>query len=175
MLETEYPQLKSHDGAFELMRAEGGGYSRPLCLILIPSNGYSIPYLKDMVGSNTTIYIRPIKTSLSLKKATTSVSPGSPLTECTTCKEQVPIFSLREHSARCSSTHNDGDVTTIPDDSENDELDVFEDSDDGIVSDVMRISQNATIPVYFFQAPQNHSLDSTSSYQIYRVPLLNAG
>ncbi len=155
VLETEYPQLKSQDGAFELMRAEGGGYSRPLCLIPIPSNGYSIPYLKDMVGSNTTIYIRPIKTSLSLKKAATSVSPGSPLTECTTCKEQVPIFSLREHSASCSSTNNDGDVTTIPDDSENDELDVFEDSDDGSVSDMMRISQNATIPQSSLSLPSS--------------------
>lgn len=118
VLETEYPQLKLQDGAFELMRAEGGGYSRPLCLIPIPSCGYSVPYLKDMVGANTTIYIRPIKSSLSLEKSAMSVNPNSPLTECTTCKEQVSIFSLREHSKNCQ---NDS-IVTITDDLDDDEI-----------------------------------------------------
>ena len=93
-----------------------------------------------MVGSNTTIYIRPIKSPLSLKKATTSVSPSSPFTECSTCKEQVPIFSLPEHSECCSSNNDDDVITTIPDDSE-DELDVLEDSNYSNVSDMTRISE----------------------------------
>ena len=101
VLETEYPKLKMQDGAFELMRAEGGGYSRPLCLIPMPSDGYSVPYLKEMVGTSTMIYIRPIKESLSLEKAIVSVSSTSPLTECTRCHKEVPIFSLRQHSEDC--------------------------------------------------------------------------
>lgn len=53
VLESEYEKIKSQDGAFELMRAESGGTSRPLKLILMPSDGYTIPYLRDLVGSNT--------------------------------------------------------------------------------------------------------------------------
>ena len=66
VLESEYKKLKSQDGAFELMRAESGGTSRPLKLILMPSDGYSIPYIRDLVGSNTLLYIRPMKSCLSL-------------------------------------------------------------------------------------------------------------
>ena len=153
VLETEYPQLKSQDGAFELMRAEGGGYSRPLCVIPIPSTGYSVPYLKDMVGSNTTIYIRPIKSPLSLKKAATSVSPGSPLTECSTCKELVPIFSLREHTEFCFSGKNDDVITTIPDDFEDHDLDVFGDSEYSNVNDITRLSENVEIRNSSFSLP----------------------
>ena len=53
VLESEYEKLKSQDGAFEFMRAESGGTSRPLKLILMPSNGYTVPYMKDLVGPNT--------------------------------------------------------------------------------------------------------------------------
>lgn len=66
VLESEYKKLKSQNGAFELMRAESGGTSRPLKLILMPSDGYSIPYIRDLVGSNTLLYIRPMKSCLSL-------------------------------------------------------------------------------------------------------------
>ena len=58
VLETEFPKLKSQDGAFEFLRAEGGGNARQLCLIPIPSEGYNIPYLKEMFGPSTLIYIR---------------------------------------------------------------------------------------------------------------------
>ena len=46
VLESEYEKLKSQDGASELMRAESGGTSRPLKLILMPSDGYSMVVLK---------------------------------------------------------------------------------------------------------------------------------
>ena len=68
VLESEYPKLKSEDGAFELLRAEGGGSNRPLCLIPIPPIGYSITYIKEMVGPSTLIYIRPIKSRISIEK-----------------------------------------------------------------------------------------------------------
>ena len=64
VLESAYGKLKSQDGAFELMGAESGGTSRPLKIILMPSNAYTNPYLKDAVGSNTLVYIRPMKSSL---------------------------------------------------------------------------------------------------------------
>ena len=101
VLETEYPKLKSQDGAFEFMRAQGGGYSRPLCLIPIPSEGYTVPYLKDMVGASTTIYMQPMKESLPVTKAPVSLSSTSPLTECAICNQQIPIFALRQHSNDC--------------------------------------------------------------------------
>ena len=56
MLEREYDKLKSRDGAFELMQAVSSGTSRPLKLISIPSNGYTIPYVKNVVGNNTHIH-----------------------------------------------------------------------------------------------------------------------
>ena len=56
-----------------------------------------------MVSSNTTIYIRPIKESLPVEKAPAPISPTSPLTVCTRCNEQVPIFALRQHSKDCCS------------------------------------------------------------------------
>ena len=59
-LVSENEKIKSQDGAFELMRAESGGTSRPLKSILIPSDGYTIPYLRELVGSNTLLYIRKI-------------------------------------------------------------------------------------------------------------------
>ena len=64
VLESEYEKIKSQGGAFELMRAESGGTSRPLKLILMPSDGYTIPYLRDLVGSNTLLYTRPMKSCL---------------------------------------------------------------------------------------------------------------
>ena len=52
VLENEYEKLKSQDGAFELIRAESFGTSGPLKLILMPNDGYSTPYVRDLVGSN---------------------------------------------------------------------------------------------------------------------------
>ena len=125
VLETEYTKLKSQDGAFELMCAQGGGYSRPLCLIPIPSDGYSVPYLKEMVGASTTIYIRPMKESLSAEKAPVSLSPASPLTECTTCNKQVPIFALRQHCKDCGAIDINSDTEEIEDILKQDDFEVM--------------------------------------------------
>ena len=79
VLEREYDKLKSQEAAFELMRAETGGTSRPLRLFSIPSNGYTIPYVKDVEGNNSLIYIRPMKSCLSLDKSPQPVTLQSPL------------------------------------------------------------------------------------------------
>ena len=75
VLESEYEKLKSQDVAFELMRAESGGTSRLLKLILKPSGGYSISYVRDLEGSNTLLYLynRPMKSCLFLDKPTQPV------------------------------------------------------------------------------------------------------
>ena len=44
-----YPKLKTQNGAFELLRAEGGGQGRRLCLIPPRNDGYPISYLKKVV------------------------------------------------------------------------------------------------------------------------------
>ena len=77
VLESEYEKLKPKDGAFELMRAKSGGTSGPLKLILMPSDGYSIPHVRDLVGSNTLLYIRSMKSCLSLDKPPQPVIPKS--------------------------------------------------------------------------------------------------
>ena len=85
------------------MRAESGGTSRPLKLILMPSNGYTVPYIKDLVGPNTLIYIRPMKTCLSLEKIPVPITSHSPQTECPKCFQTIPIIELRKHSFTCSA------------------------------------------------------------------------
>lgn len=109
VLESEYEKLKSQDGAFELMRAESGGTSRPLKLILMPSNGYTIPYIRDLVGSSTLLYIRPMKSCLSLDKPPQPVTTQSPLTKCPKCSLSIPIMQLRKHCFVCSKIDIDSD------------------------------------------------------------------
>ena len=110
VLENEYEKLKSQDGALEVMRAESGGTSRPLRVILMPSNGYTIPYLKDFVGSNTLLYIRPMKSTLSLDKSPQPVTSRSPLTKCPNCSLSVAIMELRSHCLTCTRVEvNDSD------------------------------------------------------------------
>ena len=57
VLEHKFTNLKSQNGAFEFLRADTGGTSRPLFPIPLPVNGFSISYLKDCIGSGM-VYIR---------------------------------------------------------------------------------------------------------------------
>ena len=53
-----------------------------------------------MVGASTLIYIRPMKSTISMEKAhDTSTTSTSPATECTSAK--VPISNLRQHNLEC--------------------------------------------------------------------------
>ncbi|KAL9961148.1 hypothetical protein ACROYT_G030041 [Oculina patagonica] len=109
VLETEYEKLKCQDGAFELMRAESGGTSRPLKLLLMPSDGYTIPYIRDLVGSSTLLYIRPMQSCLFLDKPPQPVTTQSPLTKCPKCSLSIPIMQLRKHCFVCSKIDIDSD------------------------------------------------------------------
>ena len=83
----------------------------------MPSTGYNIPYLKEMIGSSTLIYIRPMKSVISMKKLDTSVMSASPTTECARCKERVPISNLRQHNLECEPITvdtGDSDVSQKP-------------------------------------------------------------
>lgn len=52
-LEEHFPKLKSQNGAFELLRADRGGNSRPLIAIHMSSTGYTIKQLKEVVPGGT--------------------------------------------------------------------------------------------------------------------------
>ena len=104
VLEREYDKLKSRDGAFELMPAVSSGTSRPLKLISIPSNGYTIPYVKNVVGNNTQIHIPPMKSCLSLDKSPQPVTLQSLLTKCPKCFLSIALMQLRKHSQTCNDT-----------------------------------------------------------------------
>jgi hypothetical protein len=83
----------------------------------MPSTGYNIPYLKEMIGSSTLIYIRPMKSVISMKKLETSATSASPTNECARCKERVPISNLRQHNLECEPITvdtGDSDVSQKP-------------------------------------------------------------
>ena len=100
MLEREFPKLKTQNGAFEFMRADRGGACRPLLAIPMHTVGYTIPFLRDAVGSGV-IYVRPIQCDLSLDKdnsPSTFSSEDAVMTQCINCNKSVPIHSLRDHT-----------------------------------------------------------------------------
>ena len=85
------------------MRAQRGGNSRPLHLIQMPSEGYNIPYLREVIGTTTLLYIRPIKCVIYTEKSNVEATSTSPTTECSGCQERMPISSLRQHKFECKS------------------------------------------------------------------------
>ena len=131
ILEQEFPQLKTQDGAFDLLRAETGGTNRPLKVIPMPAEGYNIPHLKNLVSGSTLIYIRPIKSNLSLIKVPEVASVNSPRTDCDKCKQQIPLIDLRKHYQSCGVPENDGietdfDWMFLPDDDFQSHSDIIE-------------------------------------------------
>ena len=71
-LESEFPRLKG-GGGFEVLRGSGGGGGqRKLLLIPLGPYGYTVPYLKGVVGSGL-VYIRPLQADLDLSLLTTDV------------------------------------------------------------------------------------------------------
>ena len=96
--------MSSQNEAFELLRADKGGASKPL--IPIPmgdKGGYSIPYLKEIVTSNAAIYIRPMQHKLDLERTSQPSSPNYQVkTKCVNCGTEIPIQNLKEHHETCS-------------------------------------------------------------------------
>ena len=102
-LEKEYPKLASQRGAFEFLRADRGGPSRPLVPIPMEQNGgYSIPYVKDVVSGTGAIYIRPMQSKLDLERMVQpSLSDNQVKTQCVNCEKDIPIQSIKEHFDTC--------------------------------------------------------------------------
>ena len=100
-LENEYPKLKSQNGGFELLRAGSGGNSRPISLLPPSAEAYTVPHIKNLVGSSTLIYIRPIQSDLSLDKIAES-SAFSPSIACQTCGGKFSFQAIRKHNGECN-------------------------------------------------------------------------
>lgn len=103
-VEKEFTKLKTQNGAFELLRAESGGISRPLKLLSMPSNGYSMPYLKNLVGASTVIYIRPMNSSISREKLPQVVTASSPFTSVQNVTISYQFSVLRQYVSVCPAT-----------------------------------------------------------------------
>lgn len=112
-LEKEYEKLKSQDGAFEFLRAESGGSVRPLKVITMPADGYTIPYMRNVVSNNTLIYIRPMKSNISMDFMPQVASGTSPSTQCQKCSAQVPLVDLRKHMTECGQAKSVSNVDKI--------------------------------------------------------------
>ena len=91
-LERDFPKLKTQNGAFEFMTAGRGGASRPLLVIPMQAVGYSIPFLRNAVGSGI-VYVRPMQCELSLDhdiKPSTSSSEDA-MAKCINCATMFPL------------------------------------------------------------------------------------
>ena len=102
-LESAYPKLKSQNGAFEMMRADRGGSSRPLVAIPMKHTGYTIPNLRDSISANAAIYVRPIQGRLDMQVDTDYACSDIVKTTCVSCKQEVPLLHIREHTLHCPS------------------------------------------------------------------------
>ena len=63
VLEKDFPKLKDVNGAFEIVRSSGN--RRSLELVAIPPMGYTVPFLKEILGQAIG-YIRPLQKNLDL-------------------------------------------------------------------------------------------------------------
>ena len=89
-LEEYFPMLKSQNGAFELLRADRGGNTRPLLSIHMPNTGYTTKYLKEAVPGSAVIYVRPIQSDLDIS-AVKKEDGVKVYTQCVNCQEDVPL------------------------------------------------------------------------------------
>ena len=103
--EKTYPKLKSQNGAFELLRAEGGGPARRLTLIPQRNDAYPIHYLKKVISQNTNIYTRPVQSNLSLEMSTPDDSTVEVFTTCIYCNLKQPLNVIRSHQLQGASLH----------------------------------------------------------------------
>ena len=109
-LEDYFPKIKTQNGAFELLRADRGGNTRPLISIQMPNTGYTIKYLKEAVPGNAVIYVRPIQSELDVSVVEKG-DGATVFTKCVNCQEDVPLVEIKQHSDVCkgasSSCTND--------------------------------------------------------------------
>ena len=100
-LENTYPKLKPQNGAIELLKAEGGGCGRRLIVVPPKKDGYSVLYLKKTFSANSTIYIRPLQSDLSLYIEAGSSSHID--VKCMYCDNDYPLNEIRDHQSHCQN------------------------------------------------------------------------
>eukprot|EP00794_Sanderia_malayensis_P021006 gene21006-23058_t len=99
VLETTYPKLKSQGGAFELLRADGGGSKRKLLTIPMSPTGYTVSYLKEQLTCNTVLYIRPMQSNLSMVKCVTADADIQ--STCRNCCREIALREMKQHLQTC--------------------------------------------------------------------------
>ena len=113
--------MESQKGAFELLHADIGGSSRPLIPIPVQRDGYSIPFLKDMISSNAVIYIRPMQSDLDMEPSQPPTQTSQINIQCVNCQAEVPIQAMKEHTEVCQ-----GGSSKPRDESEGDDVQLHE-------------------------------------------------
>eukprot|EP00794_Sanderia_malayensis_P001738 gene1738-1935_t len=118
-LEQYYPKLALQNGTFQLLRCLSGGCgTRELSVIPMGVDGYPISLLKEVCKSST-IYIRPMQTSLSME----SVLPDVPQTvyqgniamaQCQNCNSEVELSKFNDHTANCPKMNASIDDCVLP-------------------------------------------------------------
>ena len=101
--------MSSENGAFELLRADRGGATRPLIPIPIAPNGYGILYLKNAVSAHATIYVCSIQSELSQVLPNDSFGMTQVFnSKCMNCLQEIPVEDMKRHAEDCcgeSSKH----------------------------------------------------------------------
>ena len=97
LLCTEFPLIKDCGGV-ELLRCVGN--SRDLQLI---SCKWDVQSLKSVIGSQATIYIRPVQASIKLDKRDCKTQKSEMTDRCKCCQKIFSITDLRQHYEECSS------------------------------------------------------------------------
>ena len=99
--DTGFPQLKDI-GGFELLHCQSN--CRDLQLI---TGRWSVEQLKQVIGVQAKIYIRPIQKNLSVKTINGEELNTSLKENCSTCGESFPLPELRHHVTLCSVITDD--------------------------------------------------------------------
>ena len=91
-----FPQLQ-HSGGFELLRCQSN--SRCLTVIDCP---WTVKYLKQFLGAQAKIYIRPVQQNLSTTPVRVETTESDHVKEaCRNCGQMIPLQSLRSHCLEC--------------------------------------------------------------------------
>ena len=91
-----FPQLQ-HCGGFELLRCQSN--SRCLTVIDCP---LTVKYLKQFLGAQAKIYIRPVQQNLSTTPVGVETTESDHVKEaCRNCGQMIPLQSLRSHYLEC--------------------------------------------------------------------------
>lgn len=83
-LEAAYPKLH-HGGGFEILRS-GSGPSQPMKVLMAPTSGYSVNYLRDVSGLGQALaYLRPIQRNLDTSPPTSPATNSGQPEVCINC------------------------------------------------------------------------------------------